>query len=46
MEKWMNRPAWVEIDLRVFDNNVKLIKERIAPGAQMLGVVKADCYGH
>ena len=46
MEKWMNRPAWVEIDLRKFDSNVKLIKERIAPGAQMLAVVKADCYGH
>ena len=46
MEKWMNRPAWVEIDLRKFDSNVKLIKSRIAPGAQMLAVVKADCYGH
>ena len=46
MEKWMNRPAWVEIDLKAFDSNVKLIKERIAPGAQMMAVVKADCYGH
>ena len=46
MEKWMNRPAWVEIDLKAFDSNVKRIKERIAPGAQMLAVVKADCYGH
>ena len=46
MEKWMNRPAWVEIDLRKFDSNVKLIKSRIAPGEQMLAVVKADCYGH
>ena len=46
MEKRMNRPAWVEIDLKAFDSNVKLIKERIAPGAQMMAVVKADCYGH
>ncbi|MBP5749686.1 MAG: alanine racemase [Firmicutes bacterium] len=46
MEKWMNRPAWVEIDLKKFDSNVKLVKERIAPGAEMLAVVKADCYGH
>ena len=46
MEKWMNRPAWVEVDLRKLDKNIKLIKEQIAPGAQMMAVVKADCYGH
>ncbi|MCR4805683.1 MAG: alanine racemase [Clostridia bacterium] len=46
MEKWMNRPAWVEIDLRVLDKNTKLVLERLAPGAKALAVVKADCYGH
>ena len=30
MEKWMNRPAWVEIDLRVLDKNTKLVLERLA----------------
>ena len=42
----MNRPAWVEIDLRVLDNNIKIVQSRIAEGSQMLAVVKADCYGH
>lgn len=46
MEKWMNRPAWVEVDLNRLDNNVKIVLSRIAPGAKCLGTVKADAYGH
>ena len=46
MEHWMHRPAWVEIDLRVLDNNIKTVQSRIAEGSQMLAVVKGNCYGH
>ena len=46
MEHWMHRPAWVEIDLRVLDKNIKTVKARIAEGSQMLAVVKGNCYGH
>lgn len=46
MEKWMNRPAWVEVDLRKLDSNVKLILSRVAEGSRALGVLKADAYGH
>ena len=46
MEHWMHRPAWVEIDLRVLDNNIKLVNSRIAEGSAMLAVVKGNCYGH
>ncbi len=46
MEKWMNRPAWVEVDLGRLDSNIKIVLSRVAPGAKALGVVKADAYGH
>jgi alanine racemase len=46
MEQWMERPAWVEIDLRTLEKNIKIVRSRIADGAEMLAVVKADCYGH
>ena len=46
MEHWMHRPAWVEIDLRVLDNNIKTVQSCIAEGSQMLAVVKGNCYGH
>ena len=42
----MHRPAWVEIDLRVLDNNIKTVQSCIAEGSQMLAVVKGNCYGH
>ena len=35
----MHRPAWVEIDLRVLDKNIKTVKARIAEGSQLLAVV-------
>ncbi|MBR5980956.1 MAG: alanine racemase, partial [Firmicutes bacterium] len=46
MEHWMERPAWVEIDLRVLKRNIEIVQSRIADGSQMLAVVKAECYGH
>lgn len=39
------RPAWVEINLKNLDHNIKNIKEKAA-GRQLVGVIKADAYGH
>ncbi len=39
------RPAWVEIDLNNLRYNMAQIKEK-ANGARVIGVVKADAYGH
>ncbi len=38
--------AWAEIDLDVLKNNLTVIRGRLAPGADLLAVVKADAYGH
>lgn len=39
------RPVWAEIDLSIVQNNVKSIK-RLLGNKQLIGVVKADAYGH
>ena len=39
------RPAWVEINLNNLDFNIKNIKAKIV-GREMIGVIKADAYGH
>lgn len=39
------RPAWVEINLSNLDYNIKNIKAKAA-GKQLVGVIKADAYGH
>ena len=40
------RPTWVEIDLDAIASNVRLIRGLLAPGVQLLAVLKADAYGH
>lgn len=40
------RPAWIEINLTNLDYNVKQIKEKVGPDKQIIGVIKADAYGH
>ncbi len=40
------RPAWVEIDLDALDFNVKAIKKKIGNKKKIIGIVKADAYGH
>lgn len=45
MYKELLRPAWVEIDLRNFDANIKSIKQKAA-NRRLIGVIKADAYGH
>ncbi len=38
--------SWVEIDLGALRHNFLQARGRMAPGAQILGVVKSDAYGH
>ncbi len=39
------RPVWVEINLAHLDYNIKQIQKKIGE-AEIIGVVKADAYGH
>ncbi len=43
---WEQQRAWVEIDLLALANNVREIKQLLAPTTAMMAVVKADAYGH
>ncbi|MEO0457245.1 MAG: alanine racemase [Cyanobacteria bacterium P01_A01_bin.114] len=38
--------AWVEISLAAVQHNVGQFKAHLAPGAELMAVVKADAYGH
>lgn len=38
--------AWAEIDLDSIAHNVREIKKRLKTGVRLMGVVKADAYGH
>jgi alanine racemase len=46
MYKEALRPAWAEINLSNFDYNVKSIIKKVGPGKDIIGVIKADAYGH
>lgn len=41
-----HRDAWVEINISNLENNIKEIKKNVPQGVKLLGVVKADAYGH
>ncbi|MBQ2614361.1 MAG: alanine racemase [Clostridia bacterium] len=38
--------AWAEIDLDAIENNIRWIRRFVREGTKILGVVKADGYGH
>jgi alanine racemase len=38
--------AWVEIDLNALADNVRTLKNFLAPKTKLMAVVKADAYGH
>ncbi len=42
----MHRPTWVEIDLNALRHNLSAIKKRVGPEVKIMGIVKADAYGH
>lgn len=42
----MHRPAWVEVDLGALKHNLLAIRKQIGPHVKIMGIVKADAYGH
>jgi alanine racemase len=40
------RPTWAEVDLDALAWNFRAVRERVGPGVKVMGVVKADAYGH
>lgn len=38
--------TWVQVHLDRLDHNVKCIRDALAPGAQMMCIIKADAYGN
>jgi alanine racemase len=40
------RPTWAEVDLDALAWNFLAVRERVGPGVKVMGVVKADAYGH
>lgn len=46
MEELTLRPTWAEIDLDALTNNYEEIRRIVGPNVKILGVVKADAYGH
>ena len=46
MYKEMLRPVWAEINLANLDYNIKNIKARIGEDKEIIGIIKADAYGH
>ena len=42
----MPRPTRAEIDLTAIRDNLRTLRERVGPQVKILGVVKADAYGH
>lgn len=38
--------TWAEIDLSAIRHNLRMVREKIGPDAQILSVVKANAYGH
>ena len=46
MYKEAMRPAWVEINLSNLDHNIKQIIGNVGSADKIIGVVKADAYGH
>lgn len=45
MEHWLKR-TWAEIDLDALSENFRQIRSKVTPGCKMMGIVKADGYGH
>jgi len=41
----LNR-SWAEVNLDNVAHNVKILREKVKRGAEIMGVVKADAYGH
>lgn len=44
-ESLLNR-SWAEVNLDCIAHNVGILREKVKRGAELMGVVKADAYGH
>lgn len=42
----IHRDAWIEINISNLEHNIKEIKKNLPNNTRLLGVVKADAYGH
>ena len=42
----IHRDAWVEINISNLEHNIKEIRKNVPKDVKLLGVVKADAYGH
>lgn len=42
----LKKRAWTEINLDALANNIRNIRTYVSPDAKVMGVVKADAYGH
>lgn len=40
------RPAWAEINLKNLEYNINQIQQKVGENKEIIGVVKADAYGH
>ena len=40
------RPTWAEIDLGAYGRNLQKIRSKVGPDVKILGVLKANAYGH
>jgi alanine racemase len=40
------RPTWADVDLDALASNFRAVRERVGAGVRVMGVVKADAYGH
>lgn len=38
--------AWINIDLRAIDHNIKQVKRLLKPGTKLIAIVKSNAYGH
>lgn len=47
-EHWIaeSRPTWAEVDLDALAWNYRAVRGRVGDGVKVMGVVKADAYGH
>jgi len=42
----MIRPTAAEIDVTALRGNLRSIRQYVSPGVEVIGIVKADAYGH
>ncbi len=40
------RPAWIEIDLNALRQNLAAFRRHLSPGTEIMGIIKANAYGH